>query len=448
MFAGVRKLPAGCYLTCGRSGEVAVKCYWDAFNADGYAGDLVCEEDIVNQVRDLLSKSISKRAIADVPTGVFLSGGLDSSAIVGLLAPQVEKPLNTFSIGIGDLEGYNELEFARQVAGHFRTNHREILIGQKELQEYLPSFVHSQDEPLADPVCVPLFYLSKLARESGVVVVQVGEGSDEQFLGYDSRISFLRRYQATWARLLKFPRVALAGMHIGAAAVHAISGRGGRWKQQLAKAARGDELFFGSVGFDEDYAKRALLNSNTNVAGFCSQRVVRDILTPLRAAWPRRDISTEISYLDLKVRLAELLLMRIDKVTMSVGVEAREPFLDYRLVELLMALPQSMKLKNQQPKYLLKRAMRGIVPENIISRPKQAFAAPVNVWLRSGLAPYARNLVERSRLRERNLFNYNHISELFDQHIAGTADFGVQLWILMNLSAWYDHWIAGCCPAN
>jgi asparagine synthase (glutamine-hydrolysing) len=443
MFAGIKKLPAGCYLTCDRNGETRTVTYWNPFDVtDRYPGP-VDEDEIVQTIRELLTQSVAKRSIADVPTGVFLSGGLDSSAIVGLLAPRVDQPLNTFSIGIGDLEGHNELEYAQQMARQFRTNHRQILIGRRELESYLPLLVHHQDEPLADPVCVPLYYLSKLARESGVIVVQVGEGSDEQFLGYDSRIEFLRSYQAKWRHLLGLPRSLIHGLHAGAAMIHSITGRGDRWRRQLAKAARGDELFYGSVGFEEGAAKSSLFNANPAFAGLSSQQVVKDILQPFRTARPGRDIGMEVSYLDLKMRLAELLLMRIDKVTMSVGVEAREPFLDYRLVQFLMSLPVTLKLKNWQPKHLLKKAMSGLLPGNIISRPKKAFAAPVNVWLRSGLEQYARTVIENSRLRERNLLDYQRIEAMFGQHLAGQADHGVRIWILMNLCAWYDHWIAG-----
>jgi asparagine synthase (glutamine-hydrolysing) len=154
-------------------------------------------------------------------------------------------------------------------------------------------------------------------------------------------------------------------------------------------------------------------------------------------------MATSVSYLDLKLRIAELLLMRLDKVTMSCGVEAREPFLDHHLVEYLMTLPASLKLKGWQPKYLLKRVMSGLLPETILRRPKQPFAAPVNAWLRGGLEKYARHVLLHSRLRERAFFRYDAIAGMLEEHVAGRRDHGVQLWALMNLSAWYDHWMSG-----
>jgi asparagine synthase (glutamine-hydrolysing) len=440
MFAGIRKLPAGCLLTCNRHGDTQVVRYWDAAApVPPSHGD---ERAAAGRVRGLLAESVHKRLMSDVPTGVFLSGGLDSSAVVALLAPRLSRPLNTFSIGIKDLEGENELDYARQVAERFATNHQEILIGREDLEGYLPELVYHQDEPLADPVCVPLFYLSRLARRSGTVVVQVGEGSDEQFFGYDSRLLALKNYHRKWRPLLALPGWALRGLHGAASAVRRVTGLGGRWQQALGKAARGEELFWGSVAFGEG-AKARVLADPAGAGVRPSHGVLEETLRPLRDAWPAADFPTRMVYLDLKIRLAELLLMRVDKVTMSQGVEAREPFLDYRLVEYLMTVPWGWKLRRWRPKHLLKRAMAGLLPENIIHRPKKAFAAPVGGWLRGGLAPFASRVIFDSRLKERGLFRYERIRQLLDDHVCGRADHGVQIWTLMNLSGWYDRWIAG-----
>src|SRR5262249_12414386 len=174
----------------------------------------------------------------------------------------------------------------------------------------------------------------------------------------------------------------------------------------------------GSVAFTEE-AKAAVLNGGPAFVEYSSQAVLDETLRPLRAAWPRADIAARVSYLDLKVRLAELLLMRVDKVTMSCGVEAREPFLDYRLVEYLMPLPRSLKPMRWEPKRLLKRAASGLVPREIIRRPKQAFAAPVNVWLRRGLGPFARHVLLHTKLRRRGWFRYEAIEQMLEEHVSG-----------------------------
>lgn len=442
MFAGIRKLPAGHVLTCDARGDIEVVRYWDPVSAEGGPMDPVDPVAAADRVRELFTASVTKRLVSDVPTGVFLSGGLDSSAIVALTAPQSGRPLNTFSIGIKDLEGYNELDYARLVAERFGTNHRELLIGRAEVESYFPELVHHQDEPLADSVCVPLFYLSQLARKSGVPVVQVGEGSDEQFLGYDTRIDFLRGYERKWARLRALPRFALRGFYLAATAGRVVSSRADRSRRALRKVLDGDELFWGSVAFNEKDKARVLDPSFPEPAR-TSQALLNDISRPLTAAWPQADAAAHVAYVDIKFRLAELLLMRVDKVTMSVGVEAREPFLDYHLVEYLMRLPGRTKLNGWTPKYLLKRAMAGLLPENIIDRPKQPFAAPINAWLHAGLDGFIRDGIFRSKLRDRRLFDYGVIGRMLDDHAARRGDYGVSLWTLMNLSAWYDHWIAG-----
>jgi len=440
MFARIRKLPAGHILTCDREGNVSIESYWDPVSTSRPLRQ-IAPATAISRVRELLTDSVTKRMISDVPTGVFLSGGLDSSAIVALAAPHSSKPLNTFSIGIKDLEGYNELDYARQVAMHFGTNHHELLIGRAELEDYFPQLIHHQDEPLADPVCVPLFYLSTLARETGVFVVQVGEGSDEQFLGYDTRIDFLRGYQRKWGRLRRLPRFVPHGLSLAARAFHTLTGRGDKYRMALRRLLSGDELFWGSVGFHES-DKRRLLTSTFPTPFMTSQAILNETTRSLTDIWPKADIAAHVSYVDIKMRLAELLLMRVDKVTMSVGVEAREPFLDYRLVEYLMSLPIETKLPAWTPKYLLKQAMTGILPDNIINRPKQPFAAPINAWLHGGLEGFIRKGLLESKLRERNLFDYTFVEEMLGQHLTRRKDRGVELWTLMNVSAWYDYWIA------
>ena len=441
LFAGVRKVPAGCSLTCDRQGRVELTRYWDAV----LPAPTPARPDPTRaaaRVRALLTDAVVKRMMSDVPTGVFLSGGLDSSAIVALLAPRLGQPVNTFSAGISDLEGCNELEYARQVARRFGTNHREILVGRKELEECFPLLVHHHDEPLADPVSMPLFYLARMAREAGVPVIQVGEGSDEQFLGYDSRLEFLRNFERRWRPLLALPRGVLAGMHAAATLVHRTTGSARHLRRVLARAARGSELFWGSVAFAEE-AKAEILHAGPAFAACSSQQVLDETLRPLRAARPRADIAACVSYLDLKIRLAELLLMRVDKITMAWGIEARVPFLDYRLVEYLMTLPRALKVKGWQAKYLLKEALAGVVPETVRRRPKKAFAAPVGDWLRNGLAPFARRVLLDSRLRERGWLRFEVLERMLDDHRSGRKDHGVRLWTLMSLCAWYDHWIRG-----
>src|SRR5262249_55142883 len=201
--------------------------YWDAVSPATRWQGHGCPREAAAQVRTLLTAAVVKRCVADVPVGVFLSGGLDSTAVVALMAAQQGQAINTFSIGIKDGPGSNELPYARQVAGHFQINHQELLIGRQELEDYLPHLVHTQDEPLADPVCVPLYYLARLARQTGTIVVQVGEGSDEQFLGYDHYVRFFRNQARYFRRLMKLPRALRRAAYQGARGLAYLMGRGG-----------------------------------------------------------------------------------------------------------------------------------------------------------------------------------------------------------------------------
>jgi asparagine synthase (glutamine-hydrolysing) len=441
MFAGIHKLPAGHFLTADSGGNLLVHSYWDAVSAARPAPQHFREEEIIANIRDLFSQAVTKRMIADVPVGAFLSGGLDSSAVVAEMAGRSSGRVKTFSVGVRDFPQYSEFAFARQIAERFATDHHEIEIGVREVEEYLPHLVHQQDEPLADPVCVPLHYVSKLAANAGVPVVLVGEGSDEQFFGYDTRIAFFQRYRRFWRPLLSLPQPGLAAGYQAARVLHRATGLGGRVENVLRKASTGAGLFSGSVAFGDE--ARANLLAPGTAGDTVPQQVVARIMDDLRREWPQAEIGAQVMYLDLKIRLAELLLMRVDKITMSQSLEAREPFLDYHLIEYTMALPMTLKLKGWNPKHLFKEAMRGRVPDAIVDRPKQPFAAPIEEWLRQGLGGFARRVILNSHLRERGLLRYDRIERILADHERGAADHGVQIWTLMNLSAWYDHWIHG-----
>jgi asparagine synthase (glutamine-hydrolysing) len=437
MFAGIQKLPPGHILTADRNGNCRVQRYWDATSPSSPVPSRFDEHQAVKDVRDLFRKAVAKRMMADVPVGAFLSGGLDSSAIVAQMSELGYGPVKTFSIGIRGMPQYSEFPFARQIAKRFATEHHELEIGVREVEDYLPLLVQHQDEPLADPVCVPLYYLSQMAAKAGVPVILVGEGSDEQFFGYATRVNFLRRHQQFWRPLLAMPRPLLAAGYQAARLLHLNT----RYTEILRKASSGADLFFGSVAFCEQDKAGVLAPGAVN--GTVAADAVARIMGDLRKQLPRAGIDAEVMYLDLKIRLAELLLMRVDKITMSQSLEAREPFLDYQLIEYSMAMPMELKLKGWDPKYVFKQAMRGLVPDEIVNRIKQPFAAPIEDWLRKGLGGFARRVILESRLRERGLFRYDGIERILTEHDQGTADHGVQIWTLMNLSAWYDHWIAG-----
>lgn len=380
--------------------------------------------------------------MSDVPFGVFLSGGIDSSTNVALMAELMDRPVDTFSVGIRDLEKYNEMQYARQIAKLFKTNHREIIIDQRDAFEFLPKLIYHQDEPLADPVCIPLYFVSKLARESGTVVVQVGEGSDEQFAGYQWMLRELKFYRTVW-RLFRTLPTWLRSTAYNALYPVLKSRYGYLGADYGRKAVEGDELFWGgAVNFTESH-KRALVNGArrgySNSTGQLAKRWHSEILQHN----PDADYLKRMIFLEFKHRLPELLLMRVDKVSMATSIEARVPFLDHRMVEYSMQIPTQLKIKNGEPKYILKKAVEGIIPNNIIYRKKQGFAAPVSEWLKNEWYGFLETKLMNSHFVQSGLFNKDFISGMLSDHRTGRRDEGQNLWNLLNLALWHEQWIEG-----
>jgi len=446
LFRDVRKIPAGHMLVCHPNGNVETIQYWDALPAErspANASQTASEPHHRAEILRLLRHSIKDRMMADVPFGVFLSGGVDSSANVALMAEQMSRPVETFSVGFQDCPELNELDTARQTADLFGANHHEVVIGENEMRAFLPELIFHQDEPIADPVCVPLYYVAKLARESGTIVVQVGEGSDELFSGYDKYIKYLRLYENFWRHAERAPRLARRAASIFARPFVATATKSAEAEELLRRLGADEALFWGAaIVFDEGLKARLVSPRMRDRRGkISSYEIVRRILDQIESARPDSDFLTRMTYLELKVRLPELLLMRVDKITMATSVEARVPFLDHRLVEYAMNVPRDLKVEGASGKHILKRALEEILPREILYRPKRGFGAPVTQWFRGRLGDELEEMVMRSSLRRREFVDYEFIARLFDEHRHGPRDWGFHLWTLLNLSLWYDRWI-------
>ncbi len=400
------------------------------------------EESCIGTIRSLLKQSIKDRMMSDVPFGVFLSGGIDSSTNVALMAELMDRPVDTFSVGFKDLEKYNELSYARQIADQFKTNHHEVMIDQKMAFDFLPKLVYHQDEPLADPVCIPLYFVSKLARDNGTIVVQVGEGSDEQFAGYQWMLRELRFYNTAWKAYTGLPGFAKSFIH-GAAGFFLQRTQGYLALDYIRKGMQGEELFWGgAINFTETH-KRLLLDGQRSAGSQLPHTLARQWHKEILQRDPAADYLKRMIYLEFKNRLPELLLMRVDKVSMATSVEARVPFLDHRLVEYSMTIPQQFKIKDGEPKYILKKAVEGIVPNNIIYRKKQGFAAPVNEWLRNEWSGFAESNILDSTLVQQNVLRKDFIKSMIDSHRQRKTDAGQNIWNLLNLVLWHKYWIEG-----
>ncbi|MBI4752125.1 MAG: asparagine synthase (glutamine-hydrolyzing) [Acidobacteria bacterium] len=447
LFKGIRKLPPGHMLICDRKGNIRIERYWDAIVET--PKEALTEAEIIPRLRDLLTQSIEKRMMSDVPFGVFLSGGVDSSANVALMSACSTEPVRTFTIGFKGIETYNELEYARQIARHFGTDHHEILIGPDEVLSFLPDLIFHQDEPIADPVCVPLYYVSKLVRDSGTIVVQVGEGSDEIFCGYPNYVDFLKIHERGWSHLERLPRGVRSGLAAAAApfsqfAAETFMPRGKKLIPDLVRRlGANEELFWGGTVVYDEVSKSRLLSKELRdrLGRISSHDVVSGLVDHFDSKKPDGDFLERMIYLELNLRLAELLLMRVDKITMATSVEARVPFLDHEFVEFAMTIPRHLKYKNGQTKYILKKALEGILPDNIIYRKKQGFGLPIKEWFMDGFGQELDQRILNSRLRKRNYFNYGEIEQMLAAHKAGKIDYSFNLWGLLNLSLWYERWI-------
>ncbi|MDT7808396.1 MAG: hypothetical protein QOJ70_2209 [Acidobacteriota bacterium] len=445
LFRGTGKIPAGHMLVFGRDGHVETIRYWDALPPMPPANGArpTREEEYRAEILRLLRESIKKRMMADVPFGVFLSGGVDSSANVALMAEQMSRPVETFTVAYHDHEELNELDAARATAVRFGTNHHEVLIGEREMLDFLPELVFHQDEPLADPVCVPLYYVAKLARESGTVVVQVGEGADELFSGYDKYVKYLRLYERFWRRAERAPRLARRAASALARPLVARATRNAEAAELVRRLGADEALFWGAAVVFDETLKAALVSKELKerCGGLSSYEVVREDLERVERERPASDFLARMTYLELKLRLPELLLMRVDKMTMAASIEARVPFLDHHLVEYAMGVPRALKVEGRSGKHVLKRALEDVLPRDVLYRRKRGFGAPVETWFRGRAAAELESRVMDSTLRRRGFFDYRFIARLFDEHRRGARDWGFHLWALLNLSLWYERWI-------
>ncbi len=431
LFAGIHKLPPGTWLRVDRNGSRQEQRYWDVWDHAAPLGD-VSEDELAERIQDELRTAVRLRQVSDVPVGVFLSGGIDSSTNAALFSENSTAQVKTFTIGYhGQYDSYqNELHYARQMAARVGAEHHELLLSVDDLLDFLPRMIQLQDEPIGDPVCVPVYYVSKLARDNGVVVCQVGEGADELFWGYPTWKLKLRLQQLDDLPVPHFlKRQALAGMRLcGKGMSHPY--------EALRRSTLGQPVFWGGVDAFTERQKLRLLSPRLREKfnGYSSWEAIAPIHDRFRQnAWETSNLNW-MSYLDLNLRLPELLLMRVDKMSMGVSLEGRVPFLDHKFVELAMSIPQSLKTKNGTLKYLLKKAVRGLIPDELIDRPKQGFGVPVHEWVFDRLGQRTREALDEF-CRETDFFDPRAVMEMAD------SGRNASLWYLLNVALWWKEYI-------
>jgi asparagine synthase (glutamine-hydrolysing) len=437
LFKDINKLRSGHYLIFNKKDGLSINRYWIPINLESPYTTMDSTE-IEQEVLRLLRLAIKDRMMSDVPFGVFLSGGIDSSLNVALMYELMDRPIDTYSVGFKELAKYNELEYANKIADIFKTNHHEILIDEKDAFPILEDLVWHEDEPNADPVCMPLYFLSKLTRNSGTIVIQVGEGSDEQFVGYPWMMREYNFFRTYWSYFAGMPKSVQKAVYTISKPLFEKS-KLSPALDYMRRAMAGEQLYWGGSSIFSPTDMDSLLTENfkkyINEPAKLAERLHSEALSFFKSA----DYLQRILYVELNQRLAEILLMRVDKIGMAHSIEARVPFLDHRLVEFTMSIPPDLKTPDKKTtKYILKNAIKDILPDEIIHRKKQGFWAPVNEWLRNGWHDFAKDKVLNSSLNEYGIFNNKEIDRMFEMHHSAKRNYGLKLFSLLTLSLWHE----------
>ena len=431
LFDGIRKLSCATWLRVKEDGRIQEHRYWDVWDHTIPLAGLP-EEEIARNLLAELRTAVKLRKVSDVPVGVFLSGGIDSSTNAALFSEGEGRPVRTFTIGYaGEYESYkNEIHYARRMAREVGAEYHERLLTMDDLIDFLPKMVKLQDEPIADPVCVPVYYVSKLARDNGVIVCQVGEGADELFWGY---LDWRTALTLQKCDDLPVPRVL---KRAGLTALRFLGKEETVYYEWLRRGAEGIPVFWGGAEAFTEAQKRRLLSPRLRER--FKELTSWEVLRPIRQryedkAWERSPLQW-MSYLDLNLRLPELLLMRIDKMSMGVSLEGRVPFLDHKFVELAMSIPEAVKTRNGVTKYILKKAVRGIIPDELIDRRKQGFGVPVHEWFFGRLGDRARQELD-AFLNATDYLDRTEVMSLVARNS------GPSVWYLLNFALWWKEYI-------
>jgi asparagine synthase (glutamine-hydrolysing) len=436
IYENIFKLPAAHSLTL-ENGKIKVEKYWQLTFAKRKSQPSVAEA--AEELRELLADSTKMRLVSDVPLGILLSGGVDSSSVAAFAQQFSTKPVKTFSIGFEE-ESFDESGFARSVAKHLGTEHFEERLSVETAAEILPEIAGWLDEPLADASILPTFLLSRFVK-SYVTVALGGDGGDEIFAGYPMYRA--HRLAQTYEKLPAFLRTNMIEPFVNNLPTNvqnlSFDYKAKRFVKSVANrdlVARHHE-FFGS--FTRAEQKSLLTNEIKSQNGTKKYDDIYDEARKWREACDATDLIEQMQFLDQKFYLAEDILTKVDRASMAVSLEVRAPFLDPRVAEFAASLPADYKLRGSQSKYILKEAVAPLLPEFVVKRAKKGFGIPVAAWLKGKLNPLLHELLSPDRLKNQNLFNANFVSKLIFEHEQGKANHYKQLWSLLVFQLWYDN---------
>ena len=437
LFRGIKRLPAG-HTMIWENGELRVSRYWDARFEPAAGARTMSDREYIEQWREKFRDAVRTHLMSDVPLGVFLSGGIDSSAIVAMMSELVKGPFKSFSVAFSEREA-NELEYARIVSRAYRTDHHEVIVSPEDYFASLPKMIWQEDEPIAHLASIPLYHVSKLAAQH-VKVVLTGEGSDELLAGYG-------KYRTTVYNLAVgdfYHRWTTEGLRavIRGGLSLALPANLERKAQRtfLWRDATIEQLYFDNFAVFPRSMQEQLLTREaiSKIGTLDPYRKLRDLVDATDA----RTVLDKLLYADLKTYLHEL-LMKQDQMSMAASVESRVPFLDWGLVDFTTRMPETMKLRRWTTKYVLRQAMKDTLPREILTRPKMGFPVPVGSWFRGKFRHIINEWVLGERVRERGILNHRALEQLVAEHNSSRRDHTQRLWSLVNLELWLRQFIDG-----
>ena len=429
MFEGIMKLQPGHIMTI-RSGKVETQRYWELKKDPALVKYMrgAKEEDAASHLYAALGESVRKRMQSDVPVGALLSGGLDSSAILGLMTELTGRPVPAFTVGYSESgdDSISEFKYSRQVAKHFQSHYKEVVVSASKFLDFLPKAVWHQDEPIGEPASIPLYFVSKLAKDNGVTVLLTGEGSDELFAGYNRH----------WGEILSEYYQLMPGILRDTLLKRLISVL--PRMPLLKKGHRSMSI----GGFNDRYMSwHTVFTEELKESLFKAEWEKVDTFSDVFEKYIGRIGSLEnldkILYLDLNVWLPDDLLMKKDKMGMATSIEARVPFLDYTFVELAFQIPSALKVKKLVTKYILKKSMERLLPTEIIYRKKEGFPTPISNWLRTELKDFTMETLCSAEALGHGLFDKKIVRRLVDADMRGSEDNNRLLFPLINFEIWH-----------
>ena len=424
IFEGVRKLPPG-HLLRWRDGRADISQYWQVDARETFPGS---EDEAAEALRSVLQDAVGSHMVSDVPLGAFLSGGVDSSAVVGMMAHASSRPVKTFSIGFDD-PAFDELEYARIVARHFGTDHHEFVVRPDGLS-ILDQMIGHFDEPFADSSAIPTWYVSEIARQH-VTVVLSGDGGDELFGGYDRYLPH--------PRVAQFDRLGVPGLQTAAALAwpllpHGVKGK--NFLRHVAKDAAG--RYLDSIAMFQPDERAALYAPEVRASIAADSEATLARHFDRFRALPH---DSRMMRFDFETYLPEDVLTKVDRMSMAHSIETRVPMLDNHVIDFAATLPSRFKIKNGRRKHILKETLRPMLPPGILDRKKQGFGIPLGTWFRGGLTGLFSDVLDAPRTRQRGYFEPVFVSRMLKEHLAGQRDHTHRLWQLLVFELWHRQYL-------